>query len=452
MLSSQIFLSPDSVNNMAGTLWIVFIGFIVRFCLMFTSIRKLVAERIEVSTPLNAWRRVTEGVYLQRIHTSPYDGDVFHEPPLLLWLYNGLGLTAASAETTLLPFYFSVCDVLTAVLLGVAAKKSMEHMVEQERRLVKVESAKDLFLTSSAVIDVPQLVMTVYLLSPYSIVNCVGMATTVFSNLLIALSFACTVYGHWVPTAIALAIETYKSFYPMMLLVPALLYFTEVNTTKNRTSRWYPIPVVLATISLFASVLMGLLYASYCVCGSWSFIPSTYGFIWSVPDLTPNIGLFWYFFTEVFEHFRTFFLWTFQLNAFVYVLPLAICLRKDPILLFLVVLALIAVFKSYPSIGDVALYTSLLPLWKHVFPHMKQYFLIGCIFIACTALAPILWHLWIYANSANANFYFGTTLAFNTGQIFLITDLLFAHMKRRYYIENGGPKELEAKELRLELH
>ena len=47
----------------------------------------------------------------------------------------------------------------------------------------------------------------------------------------------------------------------------------------------------------------------------------------TVPDLTPNIGLFWYFFTEAFEHFRVFFLCVFQINAFIYVLPLSVRFR-----------------------------------------------------------------------------------------------------------------------------
>ena len=46
-----------------------------------------------------------------------------------------------------------------------------------------------------------------------------------------------------------------------------------------------------------------------------------------VSDLTPNMGLFWYFFTEMFEHFRMFFLWVFQLNAFFYCIPMTIKLR-----------------------------------------------------------------------------------------------------------------------------
>ena len=91
-----------------------------------------------------------------------------------------------------------------------------------------------------------------------------------------------------------------------------------------------------------------------------------------VPELTPNIGLFWYFFTEMFEHFRLFFVWTFQLNCFVYVLPLTVRLRGQPFLLAWSLIALTAIFKSYPCYGDVGLYLAILPVLRHLFPYMKQ--------------------------------------------------------------------------------
>lgn len=46
-----------------------------------------------------------------------------------------------------------------------------------------------------------------------------------------------------------------------------------------------------------------------------------------VDDLTPNVGLVWYFFTQVFEHFRAFYLMVFQVNLLVYVVPLILSLR-----------------------------------------------------------------------------------------------------------------------------
>lgn len=82
-------------------------------------------------------------------------------------------------------------------------------------------------------------------------------------------------------------------------------------------------------------------------------------------DLQPNIGLFWYFFTEMFEHFRTLFLIAFQMNATIlYLVPLTIKLHKQPIFLATVITALTSIFRSYPCVGDVAFYISLFPLWK----------------------------------------------------------------------------------------
>lgn len=95
----------------------------------------------------------------------------------------------------------------------------------------------------------------------------------------------------------------------------------------------------------------------------------------TVPDLRPNIGLFWYFFTEMFEHFRMLFICAFQINcAFLYLVPLTLRLHDEPMLLATSLTALMAIFKSYPSLGDVGFYLALLPMWKHLF-HCEYRFL-----------------------------------------------------------------------------
>jgi phosphatidylinositol glycan class U len=57
-----------------------------------------------------------------------------------------------------------------------------------------------------------------------------------------------------------------------------------------------------------------------------------------VPDLTPNVGLFWYFFIEVFKEFKGFFLFVFQYSMLVCPLALSLRLRHRPT--FLAVLTL----------------------------------------------------------------------------------------------------------------
>lgn len=53
-----------------------------------------------------------------------------------------------------------------------------------------------------------------------------------------------------------------------------------------------------------------------------------------VPDYTPNLGVFWYFFAEMFEHFRSFFLVVFQMNIFLYAVPLAIRFKYVYLIIF----------------------------------------------------------------------------------------------------------------------
>ena len=58
------------------------------------------------------------------------------------------------------------------------------------------------------------------------------------------------------------------------------------------------------------------------------------------------------------------------------------------------------------------------------FSDMRNSFVVTVMFGVCSVLAPILYHLWIYAGSANANFYFAITLVYSTAQV-NISQLLF---------------------------
>lgn len=86
-----------------------------------------------------------------------------------------------------------------------------------------------------------------------------------------------------------------------------------------------------------------------------------------------------------------------------------------------------------------------------LFSVMQQKFIVGCAFIITSALGPTVWHLWIYSGSANANFFFGVTLSFATAQIFLITDLLFAYIKREFTLKHGSSRQIDGKPAKLVL-
>ena len=133
-----------------------------------------------------------------------------------------------------------------------------------------------------------------------------------------------------------------------------------------------------STWQIYKAVIFYMLFL--CVCVLLLFLNSL-----TVPDFTPNVGLFWYFFTEMFEHFRLFFLCVFQMNMFIHCIPLTIKFRyisnhvfttapavifsysKHPMFLVYVFLSLISLFKSYPTVSDITVPLALLPLWTHIF-------------------------------------------------------------------------------------
>lgn len=84
--------------------------------------------------------------------------------------------------------------------------------------------------------------------------------------------------------------------------------------------------------------------------------------------------MWWYFFTEMFDHFRHFFLGVFQvgtvppfggsdiqqLHCLIYVVPVTARLGHDPLSGILVLVGVISAWKSYPTVGDMALWSGLL--------------------------------------------------------------------------------------------
>lgn len=199
-----------------------------------------------------------------------------------------------------------------------------------------------------------------YLFNPYIILNCVGLTTTVFTNLLYSIALVSMTRRSILWSCMSIALLTLQELYPVSLMVPAAIYVAGAASDKKIS--------IVTMLVAFVSILATLFAVSYYIMGSWSFLWSTIGFILTVPDLRPNIGLYWYFFTEMFEHFRWLFIASFQINvSLLYIVPLALRLRRDPMLLAFSYLAIAAIFKSYPCIGDVGFYISLLPLWKHLF-------------------------------------------------------------------------------------
>jgi phosphatidylinositol glycan class U len=76
---------------------------------------------------------------------------------------------------------------------------------------------------------------------------------------------------------------------------------------------------------------------------------------------------------------------------------------------------------------------------------MRYSFLAVATLMYATLLGPAFYHLWIYAGSGNANFFYAITLVWSLALIVLIGDLLHAVIRDEIEVERP---ELKGKDVR----
>ncbi|KAK1752568.1 phosphatidylinositol glycan anchor biosynthesis class U protein [Echria macrotheca] len=397
---------------------------------LFPGLPDLLTGRVEISTPVTSFKRLQEGLFLYNHNVSPYDGGVYHQAPLLLPLFS------------LLPS-FSTLPILT-YLLYIAVD------LLSAGALLKIADSGE--AGSSALFTSPRrekrwsgfIVAAVFLFNPFTIATCIGRSTSVFTTCAILHAIAKAVAGAPFSAMVALSFATYLSLYPLLLLPPLLLLCYD---RRPPSSQKQPLlNFALSHIAVVLAVLSALLQMSYLMTGcSWEFLPSTYGVQLTLSDLTPNIGLWWYFFIEMFDSFRSFFLAVFWLHLSSYVGGLTLRIRRQPLVVLTLLLGIFAIFKPYPSISDASLFLAMVPLYRHLFPLMRYTFVIAAVIMYTTFLGPAFYHLWIYAGSGNANFFYAITLVWGLGLSLLVCDLTFAVLRDEWEVERP---EMVGKEIR----
>jgi phosphatidylinositol glycan class U len=242
---------------------------------------------------------------------------------------------------------------------------------------------------------------------------------------------------------IALSFASYLSMYPLLLLPPLLiLCYDRQHPSRTTTSA---VAFTTKHMLVVAGVLGTLFQMSYLITGSWEFLPSTYGVQFTLSDLTPNIGLWWYFFIEMFDSFRSFFLAVFWLHLASYVGGLSLRIRTQPLVVLTLLLGIFTIFKPYPSIADMSLFLALVPLYRHVFPLMRYTFVVAGLIMYASSLGPAFYHLWVYAGSGNANFFYAVTLVWGLGLSLMVCDLTFAVLRDEWEVERP---EMVGKDIR----
>ncbi|XP_076905396.1 uncharacterized protein LOC143561148 isoform X2 [Bidens hawaiensis] len=371
----------------------------------------------------------------------------------LLFCYPSLVLLLSIEAKGKVVFY---ADFITAILM----RSIGQHLQVADILSLKLLGAGK-FSQISENFPSGDIASLVYLWNPLTIITCLGYSTSPIENLVIVLSL----YGackRLVPlAAFGWVVASHLSLYPVILIIPLVLLVgsgvdtpprklflqqTHGDDHKKPTTgsfnlvnfSWRRVVLFLFWASvwaLYVLVLCGISLKEYS--GLGEMFKRTYGFILSVEDLSPNIGVLWYFFAEVFDFFRDFFLIVFHINILFMVLPLAIRLYHRPCFLAFVYIAISSILKSYPSVGDSALYLGLLGLFVNALAEMQFSFFLFSGYLGTLLLSPVMHNLWIWRGTGNANFYFATAMAYACFQIILVVESVSSMLNHDRALKKG---------------
>ncbi|XVE93597.1 hypothetical protein REPUB_Repub01dG0208300 [Reevesia pubescens] len=450
-------MEKQKQKKRTGSFWYwnwVIASIIFRLILIYFPKNLNLSSRPEVSTPLNSFRRLAEGYWLKQSSMSPYAGSMYHGSPLLLSLLGPLTVKRIEGQPDHLLYGLVsvIADVVSAMLIRATGQNLQLAYLRSLESLDLVKHIEVSEILSSG--DVSALI---YLWNPFTIVACVGLSTSPIENLAVILCLygACS---RLVPlAAFGWVIATHLSLYPAILIIPVIfligcgpdapprklfLQRHQQEEVLNQSKlplgfSWSPIIHFAFWVllwSVYVLVLCGISLKQFG--GLWKMFKSTYGFILTVEDLSPNIGVLWYFFAEVFDFFRNFFLIVFHVNILFMILPLAIRLRHRPCFLAFVYVAIFSMLKSYPSVGDSALYLGLLGWFVNELADMQFSFFLFCGYIGVSLLSPVMHNLWIWRGTGNANFYFATAMIYACLQIILVVEGVSAMLNHDRKLRN----------------
>lgn len=361
--------------------------------LLFPSLQQQLDKSVEFSTPVTSYRSLAEGVYLLQNGLPVYNGGVVHHMPLLVAL---LSLFHSDKLTSLL---YASLDGLVAYQLISMAKCFTVKAVE------------------------PWIVGVLYLVNPLVLLSTISRSSVVFTNLAISTALLSALQDNISVAAIAIAVASYLSFYPLLLLVPMMAVL--------RSGRLKALVITFVTLAV-------LLCSSYKVNNdNWDYVRSTYGVLLTFSKIIPNLGLWWYIFIEMFEFFIPFFKAVFNLFVVSFILPFTLRFHKQPFYSFILCLGWITLTKSYPTLGDGGFFLSFIPFFSPLFGYLRYSVVSTLLFVHSIVLSPIFYHLWIDLGSGNSNFFYAISLVYALALASVLVDFVWAMLRIEY--DHGKP-------------
>ncbi|ETV83374.1 hypothetical protein, variant 3 [Aphanomyces astaci] len=262
---------------------VVCAGAALRVGLFACGLDAFAQNRLEYVTPLNSLLRLQEGHFLYKAGVNPYAGDTFHQPPLVLAVYtllDALTVFHISLRTCLIGWTIFM-DVVIALGFASMCRAFLSSQGEQQCERSKIWLNHPPVSSLLAPEMLPATTAAMFLFNPYSVISSLALSTSLVTYASIVWSFSFAVQGLLVHAIVLLALATYLSVYPVVLVVPVLLMIHQARSaasfsTPDQPTR-VPLPRVLLSIGLFLTSVGGFVGVSFVYMGrTWDFLRATH--------------------------------------------------------------------------------------------------------------------------------------------------------------------------------
>ncbi|EPX72844.1 pig-U [Schizosaccharomyces octosporus yFS286] len=377
--------------------FIALFSFLFQYYLSRSSVSEALSKRIEIATPISNFLRVQEGLFLYRRGLDPYEGGIYFQSPLLLFLHFTFELLGGVDAIRML---YSFLTVANGWFVYSISKKFQEN--RKRRELYAGTSSLWIYI--------------IYLLNPLTFLPTIACSSDVVLNFFTLTFVYFAIQGYQVGYACTTALSLFINPSTISLVLPSYYILRRSNQNVHLSK----------TLIIFLFYMSCLVFGSAILLNSYNFLMAPLHVYRNAHDLSPNIGLWWYFFTEVFEEFRLFFLFVFSVAPVMFIIPITIRLRKLPLIATVLMMGIHGIFKIYPSIADYSLFVSLLPIFGKVQENMKYSLLANNVIVFAFVLGTTFYHSWITLGCGNANFFYASNLILAIGISLKAMDFLRA--------------------------
>ena len=453
-------------------------------------------ETPELVTPLSSMHRVREGINLARSGMSPYVGDECHQPPLtlaVLWFFFDEKGCAPQLNGWPLHLLFFLADLSVAIMLRSLVSRKLFHDNHQDFQ--RSEPLPNVYYVPSFLRNknnLSDLCATAYLLHPFALGSSAAWDT---SSLVRVLTMASIYFASHSATSLSsffLACAGYVEIHPLLYVVATAAIEKKEREEmvqekeekekekekkkgkgkgklknkivgKRRDDRvsygvvlghqcgWLIVwSVVLQVLSAFSlqrinetgrpsninettTTMHSTILSSRQ--GMLHTYRSTYVWHLTANDNTPNVGIYWYFFSMLFVRFRSYFTFVFNVQLFVYVAPLVVRLRGRPYILLTILISLVALLRPYPTLGDFSLPMVLMTMHPYVVARMRAKSVLLVALSIGVVLLPTFGYLWLYPGAACANHYYFSQATYTLSCLLLVSEFLGGALLRDRQVE-----------------